>query len=77
MHFTGRFSFGDERLTGSVMLRRDAPRGRMDIEAFHALRYAEPWTRGTPIGRSLQAVISGHDDADYHLALGGGIRFSG
>ena len=59
------------------MWRRDAPRGRLDLEVFRVLRYAEPWTVGTPIGNSLKALFSGHDDADYHLAVGGGLAYTG
>ena len=72
-----RFSFGDLRPTAALTWRRDAPRGRLDIEAFRSLRQAEPWTEGTPIGNSLKALFSGHDDADYYLAAGGGLRYTG
>ncbi len=77
LHATARFGFGDLRPTASFLWRRDAPRGRLDLEVFRALRYAEPWTVGTPIGNSLKALFSGHDDADYHLALGGGLAYTG
>ncbi len=77
LNATARFGFGDLRPMASLVWRRDAPRGRLDVEAFRALRYAEPWTVGTPIGNSLKALFSGHDDADYHLALGGGLAFTG
>ncbi len=77
LHATARFGFGDLRPMASLVWRRDAPRGRLDFEAFHALRYAEPWTVGTPIGNSLKALFSGHDDADYHLALGAGVAYAG
>ena len=77
LHATARFGFGDLRPTASLVWRRDAPRGRLDLEAFRALRYAEPWTVGTPIGNSLKALFSGHDDADYYLALGGGLAYTG
>ena len=77
LHTSARFSFSNRRVTGSLTWRRDGPAVRVDLEAFRALRYAEPWTVGVPIGNSLKALFSGHDDADYHLALGGGVRLVG
>jgi hypothetical protein len=72
----GRYSFADKRLTGTVTLRRDAPGGRLDVMAFREVREVEPWTTGLGFGSSLNAIFAGNDDADYYLALGGGLRFS-
>jgi hypothetical protein len=73
---TGRYSFGDQRATGGLTWRRDAPGGRLNVEAFHDVREVEPWTRGSGFGNSLNAIFAGNDDADYYLATGGGISFS-
>ena len=74
----GRLNVGlsDRRVTGSVWWRRDAPGGRLEFEAFRKVREAEPWTRGLGFGNSMNAVFAGHDDADYLLALGGGVTFA-
>lgn len=73
----GRANFGlsDHRATGALTWRRDAPAGRLDIQAFRMVREVEPWTSGLGFGNSLNAVLAGHDDADYLLALGGRVSF--
>jgi hypothetical protein len=76
VHLDARFGFGDLRPMAAVTWRRDGPVGRFDLETFHAVRRVESWTAGG-IGASMKALILGHDDADYYLALGGGISFSG
>ncbi len=76
LHLDGRFGFGDLRPMAAVTWRRDGPVGRFDLEAFRSVRPVESWTP-VGIGASMKALILGHDDADYYLALGGGISFSG
>lgn len=75
LHGTARYGFSDKRPTGSLTWRRDAPGGRLDFSAFRDVREVEPWTRGGGFGNSLNAIFAGNDDADYYLALGGGISF--
>jgi hypothetical protein len=75
LHGMARFGFSDERPTGSLTWRRDAPGGRLDVSAFRDVREIEPWTGGAGFGNSLNAIFAGNDDADYYLALGGGISF--
>lgn len=72
----GRFGFSDHRVTGSLIVRRDAPGGRLDLGAWRDVREAEPWTSGLGMGNSFNALWAGHDDADYHLALGGGVGYA-
>ena len=71
-----RFGLSDQRVTGSLTWRRDAPGGRLDIAAFRDVREVEPWTSGLGFGNSLNAILAGNDDADYYLATGGGVSFS-
>jgi len=70
-----RFGLADERVTGAVAWRREAPDGALEIRAHRSVFEAEPWTRGQSIGNTLNATFAGHDDADYYLALGGSIRY--
>jgi hypothetical protein len=74
---TARYGFSDNRPNGSLTWRRDAPGGRLDLTAFHDVREVEPWTAGLGFGNSLNAIFAGNDDADYYLASGGGVTFSG
>jgi hypothetical protein len=70
---TGRFGLADLRPTGAATWRRDGPVGRFDVFAYHDLQEVEPWTRGTGLGNSVNALFVAHDDADYYLGSGGGI----
>jgi hypothetical protein len=69
---SGRYGFADRHVTGSALLRRDAPGGLLEIRAFREVAEVEPWTRGQGIGNSLNAMFTAHDDADYYLAAWGG-----
>ncbi len=71
-----KFGFGDQRPTGAVAWRRDGPGGRFDLTAYRDVREVEPWTRGLGVGNSLNGIFTGHDDADYYLALGAGFSYS-
>ncbi len=73
---TARYGFADQRVTGGLTWRRDAPGGRLNVEAFHDVREVEPWTKGLGFGGSVNAIFAGNDYADYYLATGGGISFS-
>ncbi|MBI4421646.1 MAG: hypothetical protein HY560_12545 [Gemmatimonadetes bacterium] len=73
---SARIGISDQRLTGSVLLRRDAPGGRFEAGASRQVREAEPWSAGLGLGNSVNAIFAGHDDADYHLVLGGGVSFA-
>lgn len=72
-----RFGVSDQRLTGRLAWRRDAPGGALEVVAYRAVHEAEPWTDGQSFGNSVAALLAGRDEADYHLALGGGVTFAG
>jgi hypothetical protein len=75
VHVTGRFGFGDLTPSATLVWSRDDPHGRLDLTAFGDIREVEPWTRGGGLGNSLNAAFTGHDDADYYFALGGGFSY--
>lgn len=66
-----RYGFSDGRLVGSVALVREAPGGTWELEAGRDLKGVDPLGAGGGLGPSLNALLSGHDDADYLLAAGG------
>lgn len=72
MLLSGRYGFADTRVTGSALVRRDAPGGLLEVRAFREVMEVEPWTGGLGIGNALNAVFAAHDDADYYLAVWGG-----
>lgn len=76
LYAEARFGIADLRPTALVAWRRDGPSGLLDISAYRTVHEAEPWTQGLTIGNSLNAFFTGHDDADYYLASGGGISYT-
>ncbi len=70
---TARFGLADLRPTGALTWRRDGPGGRLDLLVYRAVHDVEPWTNGQSLGNALNALFTGHDDADYLLAFGGGL----
>jgi hypothetical protein len=71
LYGTVRYGFSDERVTGRLALVRDAPEWRMTLSGYRDVLDADPFSRSRNIGSSLNALFTGHDNADYHLALGG------
>jgi hypothetical protein len=69
---SGRYGFADQRLTGALTWRREAPDGVFQAGVFRSVLETEPWSRGLTFGNTLNAVFAGHDDADYYLAAWGG-----
>lgn len=73
----GRVGLADERPVGSLSWLRNAPESQFQLIAFRDIRVVEPWTKSGSLGTSIKSAILGWDDADYYLALGGGLRFEG
>jgi hypothetical protein len=73
---SGRYGFADQRVTGSALVRRDAPGGLLEARVFHQVLEAEPWTRGQSLGNTLNATFAAHDDADYYLGSGASLAFT-
>ncbi|HEX9692651.1 MAG TPA: hypothetical protein VGA22_11175 [Gemmatimonadales bacterium] len=73
---SGRMGLSDLRPLANVTLRHDGPAGRLDFMGYRDLREVEPWTRGLGVGNSLNALFTGHDDADYFLTAGGGLEWT-
>jgi hypothetical protein len=67
---SARLSAGDERLTGGLALRRDAPRSEAWVEARYGPSEVEPWTTGLSLRGTLRAAFLGDDAADYYLMTG-------
>ncbi len=76
LYLEGRFGIADLRPTALAAWRRDGPSGLLEISAYRTVHEAEPWTQGLSIGNSLNAFFTGHDDADYLLASGGGVSYT-
>lgn len=72
---TVRFGFSDGRVTGQLGLVREAPSGRLRLEAYQGIAEVEPFFKVNTFGNSMNGVFAAHDDADYYLATGGRIGY--
>jgi hypothetical protein len=66
----GRFGLSDSRVTGAVTLVREAPGARWTLAGYRDIRSNDPFARANAFGNTLNSLFAGHDDADYHEALG-------
>ena len=65
-----RFGLGDLRPTATASLERESPVGFWALSAFADVAEQDPLSRGQSIGNSLNALFTGHDDADYFRRFG-------
>lgn len=72
---TIRYGFSDERVTGRLTLRHDAPAGRLTLSGYREVVDLDPFSPGHGLGNTLDALFVAHDNADYALAAGGSATF--
>jgi hypothetical protein len=70
-----RYGFSDDRVTGRLTLRRDAPGGRVVLSGYRDITGVDLFSPGHRIGNTLNALFAAHDNADYALAHGGSIGY--
>ena len=75
LYATVRYGLSDDRVTGRLSLRRDAPGGRLTLSGYHDVSDLDPFSPGHTVGNTLNALFAAHDDADYMLADGGSASF--
>lgn len=66
-----RYGFSDGRLLGGIAVVREAPGGSWELEGGRDLVPVDPFSRAGGLAHTLNALLGGHDDADYLLATGG------
>ncbi|MGH7752618.1 MAG: hypothetical protein ACREN5_07360, partial [Gemmatimonadales bacterium] len=76
LFFKGQFGLSDGRLLASVTAQRDAPGGLWDLSLFRSLTDVDPFSNGTSLANSFNALFTGHDDADYVLTTGARLALS-
>lgn len=72
---SARFGFSDARLYARAAVVRDAPSGRWTLAGYRDLGMTDPFFPPKAIGNSVNALFTGHDEADYFLAQGGSLTF--
>jgi hypothetical protein len=65
-----RFGLSDERVVGGLTLVREAPGARWSLRGYREVRGNDPFSTAGKLGSSLNAIVAGHDDSDYHLNHG-------
>lgn len=75
LYGTIRYGFSDERVTGRLTVRHDAPAGRLALSGYRDVIGIDPFSPGHTVGNTLDALFVAHDDADYALATGGSATF--
>lgn len=67
---SARFGFSDTRLYLRGSLMREAPSGRWTLTGYRDLTPDDPFFQPKAVGNSINALLTGHDEADYLLAQG-------
>ncbi|HEX6615820.1 MAG TPA: hypothetical protein VF046_05900 [Gemmatimonadales bacterium] len=75
LYGTIRYGFSDERVTGRLTLRHDAPSGRLTLSGYREIIDLDPFSPGHGLGNTLDALFVAHDNADYALGVGGSAGF--
>jgi hypothetical protein len=75
LYGTLRYGFSDERVTGRLTLRHDAPSGRLTLSGYREIIDLDPFSPGHSLGNTLDALFVAHDNADYALGVGGAAGF--
>jgi len=74
VYATARYGLSDERVTGRLSLVRDAPSARVTLSGYREVTDLDPLGSALGFGNTLNALFVAHDNADYLLAEGGGVR---
>jgi hypothetical protein len=65
-----RFGTSDARVVGGLTLVREAPGARWTLRGYREVRGNDPFSVAWKLGSSFNAMLTGHDDSDYHLNHG-------
>lgn len=70
-----RYGLGDQRVVGRGTITRDAPGGRWTVAGYRDLAVLDPFSNGLSLGNSVRSLFLARDEADWHLAEGGAVRW--
>lgn len=70
---TARYGLSDERVTGRLTIRSDAPGARRLVTGYRDVQSVDPFAAGRTLENSLNALFTAHDDGDYAVVTGAGI----
>lgn len=67
---TARYGFADGRFNLRAAVVREAPNGRWTFSGFHEVAAVDGGAPVGPLANSVNALFTGHDDAEYYRATG-------
>jgi hypothetical protein len=70
VYLSARYGLTDGRFLPQVAIRRDAPSGLWELRGGRALADVDPFSSGMSLANSVNALFTGHDDADYMVTQG-------
>ena len=75
LHATVRYGVSDERVTGRLTFLLNAGAGLLVFTGSHDISDLDPFSPGRTVGNTLNGLFAGHDNGDYALSRGAGLRF--
>src|SRR5918998_1238445 len=74
LHATVRYGLSDERVTGRLTFLLNTGAGLLVFTGYHDISDLDPFSPGRTIANTLNGLFAGHDNGDYALARGAGLR---
>jgi hypothetical protein len=74
LHATVRYGLSDERVTGRLTLLLHARAGELVLTGYRDIADLDPFSPGRTVANTLNGLFAGHDNGDYALSRGGGVR---
>ncbi len=75
LHATVRYGLSDERVTGRLTFLLNAGAGLLVFTGYHDISDLDPFSPGRTVANTLNGLFAAHDNGDYALSRGGGVRF--
>jgi hypothetical protein len=74
LHATVRYGLSDERVTGRLTLLLNTGAGLLVFTGYHDISDLDPFSPGRTIANTVNGLFAGHDNGDYALSRGAGVR---
>ena len=75
LNATIRYGLSDERVTGRLSFLMNADAGLLILTGYRDIADLDPFSPGKTVGNTLNGLFAGHDNGDYALSEGAGVRF--
>jgi hypothetical protein len=75
LHGTVRYGLSDERVTGRLTFLLNVGGGQLLFTGYHDISDLDPFSPGRTVANTLNSLFAGHDNGDYALSRGAGVRF--